>query len=267
VSPGSPYITQFDVNETDESIWLFMFYYDIPAEAQKILDNSEPGDLTLWLDWRIDGGKWASESDYKTNGDIFTYFTSKIDGYYITGYIGTDKYPNLWEKIYEFRMRFVYYPPTGGEIAAPYSNIVKDGGWGVNAKADSYEGLWHGSAVLGSGWAERLLLEENGIFYWAESQYDETSRVRFKTGEWSIDNNTLTLSVTDYLYRDNGKVTWEILHRVPKVETYSLDGLWYDFGKYKNVALINNEYFWLYTGAQDFQDIKDDYDAMWKLAE
>ncbi|MDR0818678.1 MAG: S-layer homology domain-containing protein [Oscillospiraceae bacterium] len=267
VSPGSPYITEFEPAETDQEKWLFMFYYDIPAEAQKILDNSEPGDLTLWLDWRIDGGKWASESDYKTNGDIFPYFTTDIDGYYVTGYVGKDKDPNLWEKTYEFRMRFVYYPPKGGEITAPYSNIVKAGGRSANARTDSYAGLWHGSPVLGSGWAERLLLEENGIFYWAESQYDETSRTRFKTGAWSIEGNTLTLSVTDYLYRDNGKVTWEILHRVPKIETYSLDGLWYDAETYKNTALIGGEQFWLYSGAQDFKDIKDDYDAMWKLAE
>ena len=84
---------------------------------------------------------------------------------------------------------------------------------GERAETSSdYVGLWHASPVVGSGFSERLELNANGTFYWAENEMDGVSRERFSSGTWSINNGVLTLSVTEKLAWEGGALEFSPIY-------------------------------------------------------
>jgi len=52
-------------------------------------------------------------------------------------------------------------------------------------------GLWHASPAVGSGFSERLALNDDNTFLWAASQMDGMERARFRSGTWAVKNGTL----------------------------------------------------------------------------
>jgi hypothetical protein len=69
----------------------------------------------------------------------------------------------------------------------------------------AYVGLWHASPVLGSGYNERLALNDDRSFVWAASQMDGLERTRFQAGTWAAEGGSLQLRVTKKLIWDGGE--------------------------------------------------------------
>ena len=67
-------------------------------------------------------------------------------------------------------------------------------------------GLWHASPVLGSGWASRFVLQDDGTFIYAASEMDGETRERFITGTWGVSpDGMLTLDYREILKWEGGE--------------------------------------------------------------
>ena len=70
--------------------------------------------------------------------------------------------------------------------------------------SDGVAGLWHAMPMVASGYAEIYALYENGMFVWRESEMDGESRLRERSGNWSLEGDTLVLLVGTDLVREGG---------------------------------------------------------------
>ena len=116
--------------------------------------------------------------------------------------------PNAWDMAPDLLPFYGLYNVEEG--TGFYAEFVKDmpDSNGTPTDPQAYAGLWHASPVVGSGFSERLALNEDSTFLWAAGQMDGLERVRFRSGTWAADKGSLWLTVEE-------EVRWEGGREVP----------------------------------------------------
>ena len=144
--------------------------------------------------------------------------------------------------------------------------------------ASDYSGLWQASPVVGSGYSERLALNADGTFFWAESQMNGLSRERFSSGTWSVTNGVLTLAVAERLVWEGGTVENNpILGGDALVDTHMVvaqqsDTLTYQLSDVTTDSGANNKLTFTANGTQYWQlpaepdSLRKDYEDARALA-
>ena len=157
-------------------------------------------------------------------GDTFMlYFPGRETAELPEGFLEWICMPNAWEKAPETLPFYGLYNVEEG--TGFFSEFVKDMFLNISAvsgkdiegmlasgetpiDAQAYIGLWHASSVLGSGFSERLALNDDYTFLWAASEMDGLERARFRSGTWTVNKGNLWLTVEE-------EVRWEGGQEVP----------------------------------------------------
>jgi len=123
-------------------------------------------------------------------------------------------------------------------------------------------GIWHAAPSIGSGYNDMFFFYKDNRFKLYYSQYDEEKRVLDISGEWSVNENKLKLSVDEKTVVVGGELVesspsatseYSIINGTvqkekiepPEIIEYSIGQIEKDTeSPYENKLLINGEYFW-----------------------
>ncbi|HOZ18307.1 MAG TPA: hypothetical protein PLF04_08245 [Candidatus Fermentibacter daniensis] len=90
-------------------------------------------------------------------------------------------------------------------------------------------GLWHAMPMVASGYAEIYALLEDGTFLWRESEMDGEARLRERSGNWSIEGDSLVLLVTTDLVWEGGTLEPATGSVGTDSELTGFTGMYYDY--------------------------------------
>ena len=182
------------------------------------------------------------------------------------------------EMVYSVRPNFGQEP--AGFTGSLGMARTTTGGPALNAEAQKYVGLWHGSPVVAAGWNERFVLYPNGTFIWCANEMDGSQRLRYLVGFWNVRNSTLALDCRAAINWEGGQEIANeglagyisstviinptpVVYSIEKTLTMPLSEITFDNDRGLNVVTINMLECWDYSDqyyegpggpVQDFQD-------------
>lgn len=133
-------------------------------------------------------------------------------------------------------------------------------------------GIWHAAPSVGSGFENMFYFYKDNRFKLSYSQYDEEKRVLDISGEWTVDENELKLSVEEKTVVIGGELVesspsatskYRIVDGIikkkkvdpPEVIVYSIKKVDNVIDSpYEEVLLINEEYYWKISDDPDNED-------------
>ena len=145
---------------------------------------------------------------------------------------------------------------------------------------NNFIGLWHGSPSVGSGFSERLLLDDDNTFIWAANQMDGLARVRVSCGTWSLDGDKLILETIEEIRWVGGKpvpaiASWatdEVIEDAevvlvefaePEVASCYYDAVTTDPEAFdKRTITIGGKQYWELAGPMDRDDLISDCEVI-----
>ena len=140
-----------------------------------------------------------------------------------------------------------------------------------------YSGLWHAAPAVGSGFSERLALNEDNTFLWAASQMDGLERTRFRFGTWAVENGKLALTTEEEVRWEGGNEgpaegSWAtdtviedadivlVVQTEPAVEKYELSSVTTDEDIVgRRTVTIGGIQYWELAHPMDMDEVCSDY--------